>query len=82
LLKIFKSKRLVLDNFRHSMGAELADNLQGALRAISLPDVIAMNTAYANDCDPKYDFAQLIYGLSFPGDGLLAISASENAKKV
>jgi D-sedoheptulose 7-phosphate isomerase len=82
LLKTFKSKRLVLDNFTHSVGDELADTLQGALRAISLPDVIAINTAYANDCDPKYNFVQLVYGFGFRGDVLLAISASGNAKNV
>jgi D-sedoheptulose 7-phosphate isomerase len=82
LLKNFKSKRLVSDNFRHTMGDEIADNLQGALPAISLPDMIAINPAYANDCDPKYNFAQLVYGLGFPGDVLLAISTSGNAKNV
>ncbi|MDR3273852.1 MAG: SIS domain-containing protein [Puniceicoccales bacterium] len=82
LLKSFKSKRLVVGNFRHSVGDEIADNLQGALPVISLPDMVAINTAYANDCDPRYNFAQLVYGLGFTGDVLLAISTSGNAKNV
>lgn len=82
LLKSFKSKRLVEDDFRRSAGDEIADNLQGALPAISLPDMVSINTAYANDCDPKYNFAQLVYALGFSGDVLLAISTSGNAKNV
>jgi D-sedoheptulose 7-phosphate isomerase len=82
LLKSFKNQRLVVGNFRHSMCDEIADNLQSALPVISLPDMVAINTAYANDCDPRENFAQLVYGLGFTGDVLLAISTSGNAKNV
>ncbi|MDR1255867.1 MAG: SIS domain-containing protein [Puniceicoccales bacterium] len=82
LLKSFKCKRLIAGEFRHSVGDAIADNLQGALAAISLPDMVAINTAYANDCDSTYNFAQLVYGLGFPGDILLGLSTSGNAKNV
>jgi D-sedoheptulose 7-phosphate isomerase len=82
LLKGFRSPRSITGDFRSRVGDEISNNLQGALPAISLPDMVAINTAYANDCDPKYGFAQLVYGLGFPGDGLLAISTSGNAQNV
>jgi D-sedoheptulose 7-phosphate isomerase len=44
--------------------------------------MVAINTAYANDCNPKYNSAQLVYRPGFPGDVLLAISASGNAQNV
>jgi D-sedoheptulose 7-phosphate isomerase len=82
LLKGFKSKRALPNDFRCALGDEIANNLQGALPAISLPDMVSINTAYANDCDPKYNFAQLVHGLGMRGDVLLAISTSGNAKNV
>lgn len=82
LLKSFMCKRSISEPFRRGVGDAIADNLQGSLPAISLPDMVAINTAYANDCDPRYNFAQLVYGLGFPGDVLIAISTSGNAKNV
>jgi D-sedoheptulose 7-phosphate isomerase len=82
LLKGFRSRRPITGDFRRSVGDSIANNLQGALPAISLPDMVAINTAYANDCDPEYNFAQLVYGLGVLEDVLLAISTSGNAKNV
>lgn len=82
LLKTFKKPRQITGKFRKIVGDEIADNLQGALPAISLPDMIGINTAYCNDCDPQYNFAQLVYGLGKLGDALLAISTSGNSQNV
>ncbi|MDR1596001.1 MAG: SIS domain-containing protein [Puniceicoccales bacterium] len=82
LLKSFCLKRKIDSEVQKAVGDEIADNLQGALPAISLPDMVAINTAYANDCDSKYCFAQLVYGLGHAGDTLLCISTSGNAKNV
>ncbi|MDE6432194.1 MAG: SIS domain-containing protein [Opitutales bacterium] len=82
LLKSFKKKRPVPTEFRNIVGNDVADNLQGALPAISLPEMVGINTAYCNDCDPQYNFAQLVYGLGRPNDALLAISTSGNSKNV
>jgi D-sedoheptulose 7-phosphate isomerase len=82
LLKSFRVKRKIDDGVMRAVGAEIAGNLQGALPAISLPDMVAINTAYANDCNPQYCFAQLVYGLGRGGDALLCISTSGNAKNV
>jgi D-sedoheptulose 7-phosphate isomerase len=82
LLKNFCTKRKIDDGVRKIIGDDIADNLQGALPAISLPDMVAINTAYANDCNPHYCFAQLTYGLGKSEDTLLCISTSGNAKNV
>jgi D-sedoheptulose 7-phosphate isomerase len=82
LLKSFCIRREIDGGIRGAVGDEIADNLQGALPAISLPDMVAINTAYANDCDPRYCFAQLVYGLGNAGDALVCISTSGNAKNV
>ncbi|MDR2776920.1 MAG: SIS domain-containing protein [Puniceicoccales bacterium] len=82
LLKSFCTKRKVDEVVRKMVGNEIADNLQGALPAISLPDMVAINSAYANDCNPQYCFAQLTYGLGKSKDTLLCISTSGNAKNV
>ncbi|MDR1173798.1 MAG: SIS domain-containing protein [Puniceicoccales bacterium] len=82
LLKSFCTKRRVDEAVRKMVGNDVADNLQGALPAISLPDMVAINSAYANDCNPHYCFAQLTYGLGKNRDTLLCISTSGNAKNV
>jgi D-sedoheptulose 7-phosphate isomerase len=81
LMKSFRAKRRVDENVRKVLG-DVADGLQGALPTISLPDFISINTAYANDNDPYYCFAQLVYGLGNVGDSLLCISTSGNAKNI
>lgn len=82
LLKSFCVKREIDKNFAERVGEEIAHNLQGALPAVSLPDMVAINTAYANDCNPQYCFAQLVYGLGHAHDALLCISTSGNAENV
>lgn len=82
LLKSFCKKRKINAEIKNIIGDEIAGNLQGALPAISLPDMVSINTAYANDCNPQYCYAQLVYGLGNAGDVLLAISTSGNAKNV
>ncbi|MDR1891281.1 MAG: SIS domain-containing protein [Puniceicoccales bacterium] len=82
LLKSFRVQRKVDEKIKKVIGDNVADNLQGALPAISLPDMVAINTAYANDCNPQYCFAQLTYGLGKNKDTLLCISTSGNAKNV
>lgn len=61
---------------------ELACHLQHALPAIPLANFIGLHTAFGNDCDPKWAFAQLTYALGKQGDGLLAISTSGNSENI
>ena len=56
--------------------------LQGALPAIALTGHSALSTAFENDCDPEYVYAQQTLGYGRKGDVLIGISTSGNAKNV
>ena len=58
----------------------LACHLQGALPAVAIGVETALQTAYANDAEPRLAFAQQVYGLGKEGDVLLAISTSGNSQ--
>jgi phosphoheptose isomerase len=60
----------------------LADNLQGALPAISLVSNTAISSAFINDVQPDMVFAQQVYGYGKPGDILLGLSTSGNSTNV
>lgn len=82
LLKGFCSKRPLKTDARERLGEELASKLQDALPAISLHSLGAINTAWLNDCDPYYGYAQLVWGLGNANDALLGLSTSGNSKNV
>ena len=65
-----------------AVGKQIASRLQGALAAISLPSQMSLLTATANDGDFEMVFAQQVYGLSQPGDVLLAISTSGRSTNI
>ena len=86
LMKGFVKRREVSDSFAECLrnadevrGAELAKKLQGGLPAIALT---GLSTAYLNDVDGDLIFAQQTYGYGRPGDVLIGISTSGNAKNV
>lgn len=89
LMKEFKLKRKIygnqataLEKIDSELGQVLADNLQGALPAISLTGHSALQTAYMNDAVPELVFAQQVNGYGKPGDVFLGISTSGNSKNV
>lgn len=89
LMKEFKLKRKVygeqavaLKNIDADMGQVLADNLQGALPAISLAGHSALQTAFMNDAVPELVFAQQVNGYGNANDVFLGISTSGNSKNV
>ena len=89
LMKEFKLKRKVyseqataLKAIDPELGQILADNLQGALPAISLTGHSSLQTAYMNDAVPELVFAQQVNGYGKPGDVFLGISTSGNSKNV
>lgn len=89
LMKEFKLKRKVygeqataLKEIDSELGQTLADNLQGALPAISLTGHSALQTAFMNDAEPELVFAQQVNGYGKPGDVYLGISTSGNSKNV
>jgi D-sedoheptulose 7-phosphate isomerase len=82
LLKGFGHSRPLGPEDRDRLGPALAGKLQGALPAIPLPLFAALGTAFGNDCDGDYAYAQLVHGLGKPGDVLFGISTSGNARNV
>lgn len=82
MLKGFGQKRPLSPEESARLGAPLASELQGSLPTLSLPSFSGLFTAWANDCDPEYVYAQLVHGLGRPGDVLVAISTSGNARNV
>ena len=89
LMKEFKLKRKVysdhaaaLKELDPELGQVLADNLQGALPAISLTGHSSLQTAFMNDAVPELVFAQQVNGYGKPGDVFLGISTSGNSKNV
>ena len=89
LMKGFVKRREVSDSFAECLrnadevrGAELAKKLQGGLPAIALTGHAGLSTAYLNDADGDLIFAQQTYGYGRPGDVLIGISTSGNAKNV
>lgn len=89
LMKEFRKKRPLPEQIRQRIldryGAEkvyLVENLQGGLPALSLASHTAFLTAFANDANADFIFAQQAYTLGRAGDCLLAISTSGNSANV
>lgn len=89
LMKEFKLKRKVFDRHAETLkrinpdlGKTLAENLQGALPAISLTGHSSLTTAFMNDSMPELVFAQQVYGYGIQGDVFLGISTSGNSKNI
>ena len=82
LLKGFGQKRPIGGELREKLGPELAAQLQGALPVIPLTGFMGLSTAWQNDCDNDYIYAQLTLGLGRPGDVLIGLSTSGNSKNV
>lgn len=82
LMKAFGKIRPIPQAARDKLPAPLADKLQGALPAVPLSGFIALSSAYANDVDSKYIYAQMVWGLGRPGDALVGITTSGNSENV
>ena len=86
LMKSFIKKRELNNDFKStaiSKGfSELNDNLQGTLCAISLVSQIGVISAFANDNNPDYVYAQQVYGYGNKGDTLIALTTSGNSKNI
>ena len=89
LMKGFEKKRPLDKELKQRIacsmgenGQRLADSLQGALPAVSLTGHPALTTAFGNDVDPDFCFAQQLLGLGRPGDVFLGISTSGNSSNI
>jgi len=80
--KLPKDARARIETSAGIYGEYIADNLQGALPAISLVSQSAIISAFANDVAADMVFAQQVYGYGKPGDCLIGLSTSGNAKNV
>lgn len=60
----------------------LAERLQGALPMVPLTGFVSYHTAFGNDVDPEFVFAQLVWALGRPGDVLVALSTSGRSENV
>lgn len=86
LMKGFISKRELKDFEKEKLTSIYDDidtsKLQRAVSAISLPSQIGILSAFANDVDPDYVYAQMVFGYGKKEDLLIAISTSGNSKNV
>lgn len=86
LLKSFKKCRPVSGELSNKLseygdeGEKLKLGLDGGLPAISLCGHFAFSTAYQNDKDPMFVFAQQVNVWGQAGDVLLTLSTSGNSK--
>ena len=89
LMKGFLLKRPMTADIRAKFEAALgeeaedfAKKLQRGIPAIALDAANALFTAYANDVDADYVYAQLVFGYAKENDMLIGISTSGNSKNV
>ena len=82
LVKAFVNPRPIDQDIAEQVDADMAKNLQGALPAFALVENIALTTAFANDVDNEYVFAQQVYAYARKGDCVLGISTSGNSKNI
>ena len=86
LLKRFKKHRPIDEKVKANLlemgedGKFLADNLEGAISAISLTSHLSFSTAFAHDKNPHLVYAQQLYALGKAGDVLISLSTSGNSK--
>lgn len=63
-------------------GKKISQSLQKTIKAISLTSHISLMTAFMNDVDPSFVFAQQLRGLGRSNDALIAISTSGNSENI
>ena len=79
LMKGFISNRKVTDE---RIPENLRINLQRSLPAISLPSQIGILSAFVNDVEPDFMYAQLVYGYAKENDLVIGLSTSGNSSNV
>lgn len=61
---------------------DIGNKFQRAVPAVSLTSQSALLSAFANDVDPDFVYAQLVYGYAGKDDLVIGISTSGNSKNV
>ena len=82
MVKQFAKERPLNPEIVEKLGPQLSSELHGGLPAISLPSMIGFHTAFNNDNNPEFAFAQQVVAFGKPNDVLWGISTSGNSKNV
>ena len=82
MLKGFARARPLSASMRQGLPSETALRLQWAFPVIPLTGFPAFATAFGNDVDPEYVFAQLLIALGKAGDVLGVLSTSGNSANI
>jgi D-sedoheptulose 7-phosphate isomerase len=82
LLKGFVHSRPLPNSMRNGLPHTIAPTLQWAFPVIPLAGFSAFATAFGNDVNSEYVFAQLVLALGRSGDVLAVLSTSGNSKNV
>jgi len=82
LMKAFEKSRPLSPADRAKLPPVLAERLQGALPTIPLTGFMSLGSAYANDVDSAYAFAQMVWGLGRAGDILVGLTTSGNSGNI
>lgn len=82
MLKGFGHPRPLAESTRQGMPPAMAARLQWAFPVIPLTSFPALSTAFCNDVNPEYLFAQLVLALGRKGDVLAVLSTSGNSANV
>ncbi len=82
LLKGFLKKRPLNVDERSGIPSDIANKLQGGIKAIPLTSLSVLGTAFSNDVDADLVYAQLVSVFGGKNDVYLGISTSGNAMNV
>lgn len=89
LVKSFRRKRPINAEIRKRLEVEFPEDaerfvqcLEGAMPAISLVSEVSLITAFSNDKEAVFAYAQQVYGQGVENDVLIGISTSGNAENV
>ena len=82
MVKQFAKERPLSPEIVEKLGTELSSELHGGLPALSLPSMIGFHTAFNNDNNPEFAFAQQVVAFGKANDVLWGISTSGNSKNV
>lgn len=82
LLKGFLSKRKIGKDEYNNLSESAKEKLQKGVPAIPLTSLTALVSAFANDVDASWTYAQLVFALGKKNDIFIGISTSGNATNV
>lgn len=83
LMKGFLKKRPLTDEeIGKFKNPEIGKGLQKGLPAVSLTTQSGLMTAFENDCNPLFVYAQQVYALADKNDILIGFSTSGNSKNI